>query len=352
VKTDMLSGSGPGAIAAEAARAEALGLSGFMVPETRHDAFVSLALAASSTASIDIGTSVAIAFARTPMTTAISAYDIQRLSGGRTVLGLGSQIRPHITHRYGMPWSRPAARMREFVGAMRAIWASWENGTRLDFRGDFYTHTLMTPMFDPGPVPGGPPRVLVAAVGERMTRVAAEVADGLICHPLSTPDYLRDRIAPVVEEARPAERGEADGFEFAGMVMVATGRTEPAMHEAIRRTREQIAFYASTPAYLPILEHHGWGPLQGELNALSKRGAWSEMADLISDDILDAIAVVGPPDEVGAAVARRFGGLLGRVSLSLPYQAGAELAETVLSGVRDAAARHHDDSADTTGRAR
>ncbi|TDD52802.1 TIGR03617 family F420-dependent LLM class oxidoreductase [Saccharopolyspora elongata] len=336
MKADILLQRDLTSAASEAARAEALGLDGFLVTETKHDAFLPLALAAAATSKIEIGTSIAIALARTPMTTATSSYDLQRLSGGRVVLGLGSQIRPHITNRYGMPWSKPAARMREYVCAMHAIWDCWQHGTKLDFRGDFYTHTLMTPMFDPGPVPSGNPKVLLAAVGALMTEAAGEVADGLICHPFSSVEYLRAHTLPAVAAGRErAGRNDAD-FEFAGMVMLATGRTEAEMQAAIAGTRRQIAFYASTPAYRPVLEQHGWGALQEELNALSKRGEWDEMGRRITDDVLGTFAIVAEPEKAGALVRSRFGGLLDRVSLSLPYEADEGLVAEVLAGVRTA----------------
>ncbi|MEU6264615.1 TIGR03617 family F420-dependent LLM class oxidoreductase [Saccharopolyspora shandongensis] len=336
MKADMLLQHDLASAASEAARAEAMGLDGFLVTETKNDPFLSLALAADATSEIEIGTSIAIALARTPMTTAVTSYDLQRLSNGRLVLGLGSQIRPHITNRYGMPWSKPAARMREYVCAMRAIWDCWQHGTKLDFRGDFYTHTLMTPMFDPGPVPSGNPKVLLAAVGALMTGVAGEVADGLICHPLSSVEYLRAHTLPAVEAGRKRSGREAVDFEVAGMVMVATGRNEAELQKAIEGTRRQIAFYASTPAYRPVLEQHGWGDLQQELNALSKRGDWEAMGRCITDDVLHTFAVVAEPEQAGALVRRRFDGLLDRVSLSLPYEVDDELAANVLVGVRAA----------------
>ncbi len=328
MKVDVVSPAVPEAIAEHAAAAERGGASGFLVPETRYDPFVSLGLAATTTERIEIGTSVAIAFARTPMTVAVSAYGLQRLSGGRMVLGLGSQIRPHVTKRYSMPWSQPAARMREFVSALRAIWTSWQEGTRLDFRGDFYTHTLMTPMFDPGPLASGPPRVLVAGVGPRMVAAAAEVGDGLLCHPLSSPAYLREDVMPALADAH-------DTFEVGGMALVATGRTEDERRAAAAAVRAQIAFYASTPAYLPILERHGWTGLHEELHELSTRKAWTTMAERIDDEVLDTFAIVGEPDRVGALVRERFDGLLDRVSLAMPYEIDDDLRLAAMEGIRD-----------------
>lgn len=307
--------------AAAAARAEARGADGFLVNELKHDAFLQLAVAAGGTRRIGLATGVAIAFARSPMTVATAAWDVQRLSGGRAIVGLGSQVKPHITRRYSMPWSQPAARMREFAEALRAVWHSWQTGGRLAFRGDFYTHTLMTPMFDPGPLPSGPPAVWLAAVGPRMTAVAGEVADGLICHPLTSPDYLRRVSLPAVRAARESAGRAALPFDVAGTVLVATGRTEEEYAAALTATRERIAFYASTPAYLPVLELHGWGELQRELHRMSLRGRWQEMGRLVDDGVLDAFALHGEPREVGRAVRERFGGLYTRVSVSFSHDA-------------------------------
>jgi probable F420-dependent oxidoreductase len=327
VKADFMYAGDPSGIAAAAKAAEAASLDGLIVPETNHDAFLNLAVAATSTSQIRLGSAIAIAFARTPMTVAISAHDLQRLSEGRLMLGLGTQIRPHITNRYSMPWSQPAARMREFVCAVRAIWASWQDGTQLNFRGEFYTHTLMTPMFAPEPLAYDVPPILLAAVGEQMTRVAADVADGLICHPLTTPRYLAERTLPLL----PAR----DNFLLVGEVLVATGSTEAEMAAAVRAVRRQVAFYASTPAYRPMLEHHGWAEAQPELNALSKRGAWDEMANLVTEEMLETFAVVAEPEHVGKAVRRRFDGLLDRVTLIFPPPIEQATAITALCTVQE-----------------
>jgi probable F420-dependent oxidoreductase len=314
-------------IAAAAARAEAsASVGGLFVPEAVHDPFISLALAAAATTRLQLGTAVAIAFARTPMSMAYSAYDLHRVAGGRTILGLGSQIKPHITYRYGMPWSRPAERMREYIAALRAIWHSWQTGERLAFRGDFYTHTLMPPLFSPGPLDFRSPPIWLAAVGPRMVEVAATAADGIICHPLISQSYLRDVLVPHVTRSRAAAGLSSEPFDLASMGMVATGRTEEALETAVAGTRQQIGFYASTPAYKPVLEHHGWGALHDEAYRLSKASRWPELKDLIDDEVLDTFAVVGELDAVGAALRSRFGGLVSRLSLSLPYQADDRLA--------------------------
>jgi probable F420-dependent oxidoreductase len=301
-------------------------VTGLFVPEARHDPFVSLALAAAGTTRLQLGTGVAIAFARTPMSMAYSAYDLHRLAGGRTILGLGSQIKPHIAYRYGMPWSRPAERMREYVSALRAIWHSWQTGDKLDFRGDFYTHTLMPPLFSPGPLDFPSPRVWLAGVGPRMVDVAGAVADGLLCHPLISQSYLRDVLIPQARTSRATAGRQDEPFDMASMAMVATGRTDEALNDAVAGTRQQIGFYASTPAYKPVLTHHGWAALHDEAHALSKAGRWAELGDLIDDDVLNTFAVVGDIDTVGAALRSRFVGLADRVTLSMPYKADGQLA--------------------------
>lgn len=340
LRTDIVYSGGPEGAAAAAARAEEGGADGVFLTETAHDAFIGLALAASVTTRITLGTSVAIAFARTPMTLARSAFDIQRLSGGRAAIGLGSQIKPHITRRYSMPWSAPAARMREFVLATRAIWHSWQTGDRLAFSGDFYTHDLMTPVFDPGPLPKGAPPVWIAGVGPLMTAAAGEVADGLISHPMSSPEYLREVTLPAVREGRVKAEAAGEGwtetpFTLSGTAMVATGRTEEEFTKALAAMRERLAFYGSTPAYAGVLERHGWGDLQPELSALSKQGRWKEMGNLIDDAVLNAFSVVAEdPAAAGREIRKRYTGLLNRVNVVLPYEPDADLAFEVLDAVR------------------
>jgi probable F420-dependent oxidoreductase len=307
---------------------EELGYDGLWSAETGHDPFIPLALAAIATERVELGTAITVAFARNPMTTAMIANDIHLASKGRFILGLGSQIKPHIEKRFSMPWSKPAARMREYVSAMQAIWRSWNENERLDFRGDFYTHTLMTPFFSPGKNPHGPPKVYVAAVGRLMTRVVGEVCDGLLVHPFSTERYLREETMPALEEGlRRAGRSRAD-VEVTAPSFVVTGSTQEEYDRAAGATRQQIAFYGSTPAYRPVLELHGWGELQTELNVLSKQGGWTEMGKLIDDEILDAFAVCGEPDVIPEKMAKRYGDVCDRVSFNLGrYSDPAKVAD-------------------------
>jgi probable F420-dependent oxidoreductase len=300
---------------AAATTAEAAGYDGFSVPETRHDPFTGLTLSARATSRITLQSGIAVAFARNPMNVAVLANDIQLISAGRFQLGLGSQVRQHIERRFAMPWSHPAARMEEFIGAVRAIWQSWATGERLAFRGSFYQHTLMTSFFNPGPNPFGNPDILLAAIGERMTAVAGRVANGILCHSFTTETYLRERTLPALRAAR----GSLDGFTLSLPVLVILGADASARAVAEAAVREQIAFYGSTPAYRPVLDLHGWGSLHETLNLMSRRQEWTEMGTLITDDVLAAFAVAGTPAEVAAAIRDRFADVITRVSVYTPY---------------------------------
>jgi probable F420-dependent oxidoreductase len=291
-------------------------------------------LAAASTDQIELGTSIAVAFARNPMTTAVTANDLQVFSKGRFILGLGSQIKPHITKRFSMEWSHPAPRMREFVLAMRAIWDCWHNGSKLDFKGDFYTHTLMTPFFNPGPSEYGPPKVVLAGVGELMTKVAGEVCDGFLCHGFTTERYLREVTIPALEEGRKKAGKTMDGFDIAGPSFIVTGTNEEELERAVVGTRQQIAFYGSTPAYRGVLELHGWGGLQDDLNKLSKEGKWVEMGTLIDDEILNTFAVVGEPEQIAPELKRRYSDIVSRISFYAPYKSEPERWRRVLEDLK------------------
>ncbi|MHB1583218.1 MAG: LLM class F420-dependent oxidoreductase [Acidimicrobiales bacterium] len=332
MKVDGGIGFDKGGMGEAARRAEALGYDGVWSAETTHDGFLPLAVAAEATERLELGTGIAVAFARNPMTLAILANDLQSLSGGRFLLGLGSQVKPHITKRFSMPWSHPAPRMRELIRAIRAIWHSWETGEKLEFRGDFYTHTLMTPMFDPGPNPHGHPPILLAGVGELMTEVAGEVADGLLVHGFTTERYLREVTMPaLLRGAGRAGKARSDlTLSYPGFVI--TGDDDEAVEAATTAVKRQIAFYGSTPAYRPVLELHGWGDLQSELNTLSKRGEWVKMGELIDDEVVDAFAVVAPIDDVPSRVLARFGDLVDRFSFYMPYKVDDDHWRALLAG--------------------
>jgi probable F420-dependent oxidoreductase len=250
------------------------------------------------------------------MATAYSAWDLRACSNGRFILGLGTQIKAHIERRYSMEWSQPVARMREYVAALRAIWESWQEGSPLSFRGDFYTHTLMTPMFSPGATPYGPPPVYLAGVGDSMVQLAAEVGGGLLVHPFTTEKYLRSAVLENVDVGLDRARRSRSEVDVVALPLVVTGNTEEEMATRRNEVRKRIAFYGSTPAYRGVLELHGWGDLQADLHALARRGSWDEMGNLIDDEVLDAFALVAEPGELAARVRDRFGGLADRVALN------------------------------------
>ena len=301
-------------VGAEAKALEEMGYSGIMTAETSHDPFFPLLVAAMNTQRVELMTSIAVAFARTPMVLANIGHDLNAVSKGRFVLGLGSQIRPHITKRFSMPWSAPAARMREFVLAMRAIWAAWHEGKPLEFAGRFYTHTLMTPFFTPTDNEYGPPRVFLAAVGPLMTEVAGEVADGVIIHAFTTEKYLRETTVPALERGFERAGKSRKDFEISYPVFVVTGKDDKAIETAKIATKRQIAFYGSTPAYKPVLDSIGVGHLQSDLNSMSKQGRWEEMGHLITDDILKEFAVIGAPSSIAGQIKSRYGDLIDRTS--------------------------------------
>jgi probable F420-dependent oxidoreductase len=321
--------------AAEAARdAEGVGYDAVWTAETSHDPFFPLLLAAEHTNHIELGTGIAIAFPRSPMHLANIGYDLQQYSKGRFILGLGSQIKAHIEKRFSVPWSQPAARMRDLILAMRAIWDAWNNGTKLDYRGEFYSHTLMTPFFNPGPNPYGNPKVFLAGVGERMTEVAGEAADGLLAHAFTTEQYLREVTLPALERGLARAGKTRSDVEISCPVFIVTGTNEEDRVKADRGTREQLAFYGSTPAYRTVLEHHGWGDLQTDLNAMSKQGKWQEMGTLITDDMVETFAVVGEPEEIPKLVLARYGDVLDRVSFYAPYKSDPERWSKILAGFK------------------
>jgi probable F420-dependent oxidoreductase len=322
-----------------AAAQEAQGYDGLWTAETAHDPFFPLLLASQQTSQVELGTGIAVAFARNPMNLAQIAWDLQAASEGRFILGLGSQIKPHITKRFSMPWSSPAARMREMILAIRAIWASWNDGTKLDFQGDFYTHTLMTPFFNPGPNPHGNAKIFLAGVGELMTEVAGEVCDGFLCHGFTTEKYLREVTLPALERGFAKAGRTREGFELSLPVFVITGEDDAAKEAAAMGVKQQIAFYGSTPAYRPVLEAHGWGDLQTELNTLSKQGEWVEMGNRIGDEIVDAFAVVCEPADVAKGILSRFGDVIDRVSFYAPAGLGGDVAAQLVSELRGAAVR-------------
>lgn len=320
----------------EVRRLESKGYAGAFTYEGPHDPFFPLLLASRASTSIDLYTAVAIGFARNPMILANIGWDLQAISQGRFLLGLGTQIRPHIEKRFDMPWSKPAKRMREMVLAIKSIWHAWENGERLDFRGEIYSNTLMTPMFDPGPAPYGLPPIFLAGVGPRMTEVCGEVADGFFVHPFGTARSFAELTLPALDRGLAAGGRSADAFSISLQVMVCTGASDEAIEQARQATKQQIAFYGSTPAYRGVLDVHGWGDMQDELNRLSKSGEWVKMGEVIDDEVLNTFAVVGEPEQIGGELKRRYGDIVDRLSFYAPYKSDPGRWAKVLDDLRAA----------------
>jgi probable F420-dependent oxidoreductase len=337
VKIDAEITTGPVACGPLAAEAESLGLDGIWVAEVTHDPFMRLTQAALATERVAMGTGIAVAFARNPMTVAVQANDLQELSSGRALLGLGSQVRAHIVRRYSMTWSHPAARMREFILAVRAIWNAWANDEALRFRGEFYSHTLMTPFFNPGPNPYGNPPIILAAVGELMTEAAGEVADGILAHGFTTERYLREVTLPALRRGAARAGGTRSELSVVLPGLVATGRDDEELALAVTAVRNQLAFYGSTPAYRKVLEVSGHEAVGPELSKLARRGAWEEMGALIDDEMLHDFAVVAPASKAAAAIQERFGGLVDRFSLYTPYAISDEAVAEIVAGFRTGA---------------
>lgn len=314
----------------EQARAlEAAGYDGARTAEMNHDPFFPLVLAAEHTEKLELATSIAVAFARSPMNLANIGHDLNAYSKGRFTLGLGSQIKPHITKRFSMQWGAPADQMRELVLAMRAIWANWYDGEPLEFVGKYYKHTLMTPAFTPEDKEYGAPRVILAAVGPKMTEVAGEVADGMIIHPFSTMPYINSVTMPAIEAGLEKAGRSRDNFELSYSCFVITGRDEQEFAASKKAAQERIAFYGSTPAYKGVLDSIGCGDLQGELNTMSKQGRWKEMGTLITDDMLNEFGVMGEPHEIAPQMLARYGSFVDRTSASFPVSDDEERAKII-----------------------
>ncbi|TYQ11983.1 UNVERIFIED_ORG: putative F420-dependent oxidoreductase [Gordonia westfalica J30] len=307
-----------------------VGIDGVFTFDGPHDIFSPL-FGAAGVDDVALMTNVAIAFPRNPITVAHQANDLQLLSGGRFTLGLGTQIRPQIEKRFGVPFERPVDRMVEFVSALRAIFDCWQNGTRLDFDGEFYRHRLMTPMFNPGPNPHGFPPIFVGALGPRLTRAVAEHADGLLVMPFTTDRFVRESILPRVDAGLSASGRRREDFSVVPEIIVATGRTEEEFETSVGAARRLLSFYGSTPAYRPVLEMHGYGDLQTELNLLSKQGRWAEMVGLVDDELLELIAAHGSPRDVAATIRARSHDIATDVAIYQPFP----LADETLAEIMD-----------------
>jgi probable F420-dependent oxidoreductase len=307
-------------VPAAARKAEELGYDGVFTSQTGHDPFLPLALSAEHTQRVTLATAVAIAFPLSPTSLAHIAWDIQALSGGRLLLGLGSQVKGHIVRRFGMSYAPPGPRMREYILALRAVWDCWQNGTKLDFQGDYYNLTLMTPYFNPGPIEQPHVRIYVSAVNPYMLRLAGELCDGVRLHAFNTAKYTREMILPNLEAgARKAGRSLSD-IDIAGGSFLVTGETEQEMEQAKRAVKTQVAFYGSTRSYRGVFEAHGWGDVCPQLHELSTQGRWVEMADLITDEMLEEFAVVSDYDGLVPKIKARWGGMITRTGFAIPVR--------------------------------
>lgn len=309
-------------ISATAEAADALGFDGLWTNETKHDAFLPLAIAADATESVELGTSVAIAFSRSPMEVAQTAWDLQDLSGGRFVLGLGTQVKAHVTRRFSMPWDKPVARLREYVLALRAIWQCFQTEGPLSFEGEFYRHTLMTPFFNPGPIDRPEIPVYVAGVNTGLARMTGELCDGFHVHPFHSPEYVRRVVEPAIAEGTARAGRDPKEIALATSAFVVTGSDGEETAKQREAVRQQLSFYASTPTYRTVMEVHGWEGAADELSGLAREKKWREMPARITDEMLDAFAVEAAPDEVGPALKERYEGLIDRVALYIPFVPG------------------------------
>ena len=334
LKVDGAVAGGLTSVAQAASKLERRGYDCCWTAEINHDPFLPLVLAAEHTTRIELGTSIAVAFARNPMTVANVGWDLQEYSGGRFILGLGSQVQAHIEKRFSMPWSQPVPRMREFVLALHEIWSCWRDGTKLRFEGDFYTHKLMTPMFTPEPQPHPSPKVFLAAVGEAMTEMSGEVADGLLAHAFTTKRYFEEVTTPALMRGMQRSGRHRSDFQLSCPIFVVTGQTEEELAAGAVGTRKQIAFYGSTPAYRRVLELHGWGDLHSELHRLSLQGQWDAMGCLIDDEILEAFAVVAPLDTIANKIRDRCDGVIDRVLVGFPSSVAEDTVVAVLAELR------------------
>ena len=321
--------------AASAKASEATGYDTLLTMENKHDPFLAHAIAAVSTDRIGLGTNVAIAFPRSPMVVANLCWDLQNASGGRFVLGLGPQIRPHNERRFSTPWTAPAPRMREYVQALRAIWTNWESGEKLDFRGKHYTFTLMPPYFMPASTGQKMVPITLAAVGEHSLRMAGEVGDGVRLHPFCTRQYTEEAILPRLKEGMARTGRERAHFEITGGGFIATGKDDEATAQQFEWVRGRVGFYGTTPSYWPVFEMHGLGDLGRELNQMSKQGKWEELAGRVPDDVVHLFTAVGTHREIAQRIEARFGGLADAISLRADSPvSGAEIPPDVLQDIK------------------
>ena len=320
--------------AAEAERLAAIGYDGVYTLEGSWDPFLPLVLASEHAPALDIATGIAVAFPRNPSHIAYQAWDLQKFSKGKFLLGIGSQIKAHIEKRFGLEFDPPASRMREYIQAVKAFFDCWQNGSKLDFQGKFYRHTLMTPMFNPGPNPYGPPPIMLGALGPKMTEVAGEVADGLIVHPFNSLPFLEERALPAVRRGLDKAGRSIDDFLLQVNAIVITGESEEEYRAAENSVKGLLGFYASTPAYRPPMEAVGLGELQPKLNALSKEGKWDQLGDYIDDEFLDAFCVRGEPGDIAAKLKARYGEYADRLAIYAPYAASDAMWTGIVASLK------------------
>lgn len=306
---------------AQAARdAEEFGFAGLWTAEAAHDPFLPLVLAAEHTQRVELGTAIAVAFPRSPVVLAYTAWDLQALSRGRFILGLGTQVKAHNEKRFGVKWEHPGPKLREMIQVIHAAWDCWQNGTRPNFVGQFYNFTLMTPFFNPGPIPYPKPRIFIAGVNEYICRLAGELCEGFHVHPFHSVRYLDAVVLPNIRKGLDKAGRSREQIQLASTVFVVTGRTADEIEAAKGPVKQQIAFYASTPAYLGVLEVHGWGETGRRLTELSKQGKWAEMAELITDEMLEVYAVVARRDDLVDRLKAKYTGYLDRLGFYFPFQ--------------------------------
>jgi probable F420-dependent oxidoreductase len=323
-----------GDAAAEARRLADIGYDGVYTLEGSWDPFYPLVMAAEHAPELDIATGIAVAFPRNPMHLAYQAWDLQKFSDGKFLLGIGSQVKAHIEKRFGVEFSAPAARMREYIQALKAIFDCWQNGTDMAFDGKYFRHTLMTPMFDPGPLDCGPPPVMLGALGPKMTEVAGEVADGLIVHPFNNMPFLSDHALPAVQRGLEKSGRDREQFILQINAIVITGETEEARAIATQSVKGLLGFYASTPAYRPPMDAVDYGDLQPELNRLSKEGRWEELGSHIDQDFLEAFATIGAPQDIAGMLQDKYGAHADRLAIYAPYAAPDAMWAQIISQLK------------------
>ena len=325
-----------GEFASGAALAESLGLDAVLVEETKDDPFQLLALGATSTQRIGLGTSVAMAFPRSPTVTAMSAWSLQKLSEGRFVLGLGSQVRAHVQRRYGIPWRSPAPWMRDYIGAVRAVWDTWQNGTRLDFESENYRLDLMVPLFDPGPIDHPRIPIHLAAIGPKMCAVAGEVADGIRLHPVCTPRFIDEAVVPAFTEGAELAGRDVESLEICMKPLIGTAPDSEALQPIVDTVRARVAFYLSTPSYRRTFRLHGWEHIAEQASVLAREKRWTELPDLVDDEMLHTVATIGTYDEIADRLNQRYAGRVDRIEFSIPIRTEEDAAtlREILSQLR------------------